>query len=500
MVFRAYGPGPCLWESLLPPEALRMPAELARVDELLDDPAMLEPFLPFFDPRYGRRSIPMETFVRLMFLKYRYRLGFETLCREVTDSVSWRRFCRVPLDGSVPDHSTLKKIAQRCGPAAIEELNEALLAKAADHKVLRTDRVRADTTVVPANVGYPTDSGLLARGVIRMVALVAALHGLSLATRTQMRDRSRSVRRRAHDIGAWLRRRGEESKEETLAITAQMADIAEASLAEARRVAANARRGLRRAAEAGYASERARATLEQLEMLIGRLERVVAQTRLRVAGGTPESATRLVSLHDPDARPIKKGRIGKPVEFGYLAQVLDNEDGIIVDHSEHVGNPFDGSLLAPAVGRVTKRSGRAPRQVAADRGYGAAAVDSDLTAAGVRFVAIVRKGRQSQARQRVERGRRFRNLIKWRTGSEGRISALKRNWGWGRCLMDGHAGVQTWCGYGVFAHNAVKISGLIAAKNSPGSINPTSPRSTRTATTGTSPPGKSPPWPLPLSA
>jgi IS5 family transposase len=95
-----------------------MPAELAQVDKLLDDPAFFEPFRPFFDPSRGRRSIPMETFLRLMYLKYRYRLGYEALCREVTDSVSWSRLARVPLGGSVPDHSTLKKIAKRCGPGA----------------------------------------------------------------------------------------------------------------------------------------------------------------------------------------------------------------------------------------------------------------------------------------------------------------------------------------------------------------------------------------------
>jgi transposase, IS5 family len=114
-VFRAYGPGPSLWESVLPVEALGMPAELARVDVLLDDPAFFEPFRPFFSALLGWPSIPIETFLRMMFLKYRYRLGFEALCREVTDSVSWSRFCRIPLGGSVPDHSTLKKIARRCG-------------------------------------------------------------------------------------------------------------------------------------------------------------------------------------------------------------------------------------------------------------------------------------------------------------------------------------------------------------------------------------------------
>ncbi len=464
-MFRPYGPGPSLWESVLPPEALVMPAELARVDELLDDPAFFEPFRRFFSPLFGRPSIPMETFLRMLFLKYRYRLGFESLCREVTDSVSWSRFCRIPLGGFVPHHSTLKKIAKRCGPKAIEELNEALLNKAANKKVLKTDRVRADTTCVPGDVGYPTDSGLMARGVIRLVALVTVLHGLGLATRTKMRDRGRSMRRRAHNIGAWLRRRTDQSKDEVKAITAEMAVITEASLAEARQVARNARRGLCRAGT--EASGKARSAMAELDTLIERLERIVDQTRLRLAGETPEGARRLVSLHDPDARPIKKGRIGKPVEFGYLGQIVDNVDGIVLDHSVHVGNPPDGPLLKPAIERIKKLVGRAPRAVTADRGYGEAKVQKDLEQLGVKRVAIVRKGRQSATRRAVERRPGFRKLIKWRTGSEGRISAVKRGYGWARSLMDGIDGTQTWCGYGIFAHNSVKISGLIAAKTNP---------------------------------
>ena len=460
------------------------------MDALLDDPAVLDPFRPFFDPSMGRRSVPIETYVRMMWLKYRYRLGFESLCREVTDSVSWRRFCRIPLDGSVPHHSTLKKIAKRCGPEAIEGVNRALLERALADKVLRTDRIRADTTVVPGDVGYPTDSGLLARGVIRMVALVAVLHALGLATRTTMRDRSRSVRRRAHEIGAWLRRRTETAKDEAMAITAEMADIAEASLAEARRVVANARRGAR--SRSREVSGKARSALAELETLIGRLDQVVVQTRRRVTGQMPDGSTRLVSLHDPDARPIKKGRIGKPVEFGYLAQVVDNTDGIVLDHSLHIGNPPDGPLLAPAVSRVKRLVGRAPREVTADRGYGDARVDAELADLGVRTVAIVRKGRPTAGRQGIERATRFRKLIKWRTGSEGRISALKRNYGWDRSLMDGLSGTSTWCGYGVFAHNAVKISALLADKSAPDPVSEIHRRPTADRSKGPPPTSESP--------
>ena len=74
-MLRTRAPEVSLWEAVLPEEVLRLPDELARVDALLDDPAFFAPFAPFFDPRLGRPSTPMEVYLRLMFLKFRYRLG-----------------------------------------------------------------------------------------------------------------------------------------------------------------------------------------------------------------------------------------------------------------------------------------------------------------------------------------------------------------------------------------------------------------------------------------
>ena len=88
----------------------------------------------------------------MMFLKYRYRLGFEPLCREVADSIAWRRFCRVPLGEAVPHPTTLMKITTRCGEAAAAGLNEALLAKTAEKNVIKLDKVRADTTVTTTSL------------------------------------------------------------------------------------------------------------------------------------------------------------------------------------------------------------------------------------------------------------------------------------------------------------------------------------------------------------
>jgi IS5 family transposase len=474
IVFRTIGGPPSPWESLLPPQLLRLPEELARVDALLDDPAFFAPFAPYFHPVLGRPSTPIECYLRLMFLKFRYRLGYESLCAEVSDSISWRRFCRIGLDGKVPHPTTLMKLTSRCGDGAVAGLNEALWAKAAGAKLLRTRRLRADTTVVPANVAYPTDSGLLARAIRRIAVTGRRIQAAGGATRTRVRDRSRAAGRRAHAIATKLRSRAAQARDDKQAavgrMTGELAGLAERAAAEARRLLANARRALRHAdaraaagiadAAAGRRRGRLRRAVNDLARLLEVTRTVAAQARQRLAGDMPAGASRRVSLHDQDARPIAKGRLGKPVEFGYKAQVTDNDDGIIADYAVEQGNPADGPQLVPAVERVIKRTGTKPGTVTADRNYGEKAIEDDLHELGVRHVVIPRKGKPGKARQAAERRPAFRRTIKWRTGSEGRISALKRQYGWDRTRLDGIDGARTWAGHGVLAHNLVKISAL----------------------------------------
>ena len=479
-MFRTVSDQVSLWEAVLPPEVLKLPDELARVDALLDDPAFFTSFVLFFDPRIGRPSTPMETYLRLMFVKFRYRLGYESLCREVADSITWRRFCRIPLDGAVPHPTTLMKLTTRCGSAAVDGLNETLLAKAAEAKLLRTNRVRADTTVVPANVCYPTDSGLLAKAVRRIAATSQRIQAAGGAVRTRVRDRSRAAGKRAHAVASKLRSRAAVGRDEATAAvlksTGELAGLAQTAARDAQRLLVNAKQAVRRAqakaaelrargvhdAAAGRRRGRLVRAVNDLAKLVAATRQIAAQTRQRVSGQIPDGATRRVSLHDGDARPIAKGRLGKPVEFGHKAQVTDNDDGIVLDHTVEVGNPADAPQLAPAVGRVKKRTGRAPSTVTADRGYGEKRVEDALHDLGVHTVVIPRKGKPSQARRAEEHRPAFRRTIKWRTGSEGRISTLKRGYGWDRTRIDGTEGTRIWTGHGVLAHNLIKITALAA--------------------------------------
>jgi IS5 family transposase len=178
--------------------------------------------------------------------------------------------------------------------------------------------------------------------------------------------------------------------------TGELAGLAERAAAEAKRLLANARRALRRAEAkaaalaaaglrdpaAGRRRGRLRRAVSDLAELLDVTRQVAAQTRQRLAGAMPDGATRRVSLHDGDARPIAEGRLGRPVEFGYKAQVTDNDDGVVLDYTVEQGNPADGPQLAPAIGRVIRRTGKKPRTVTADRSYGEQLIEDDLRALG----------------------------------------------------------------------------------------------------------------------
>jgi len=251
----------------------------------------------------------------------------------------------------------------------------------------------------------------LAKAIKRIAVTGRRIKAAGGAVRTQLRDRSRAAGKRAHGIAAKLRMRTAQGRDEAQAvvqrITGELADLAETAAKDAEKMLVNARRALRRAqlkaqqlAAAGGADPvagrrrgRLHRAVNDLAELLNATRKIAAQTRLRVAGTTPPGASRQVSLHDADARPIAKGRLGKPVEFGGKAQVMDNDDGVIVDHNMEPGNPADAPQLAKAVKRVIARTGRKPRTVTADRGYGEQGVDDDLAALGVRHVVIPRKGK-----------------------------------------------------------------------------------------------------------
>jgi transposase, IS5 family len=452
-VLRETDPQTTLWDALLPEEAKRLPTELVQVDGYLDDERFLAPWRSLFSARLGRPSVPIDTLLRLLYLKHRYGLGYESLCREVADSIGWRRFCRIPLDHPVPHPSTLVKLVRRAGPEVIEQLNAALVGKLADDRLLRGRKLRVDTTVVEADIDHPTDADLLEQAVRKLGGLVRRVKGRGAATRTGFRDRSRSAGRRLKQISRSLRRRTGQAPAEIDRLTAEVAAIARRTLGQAEQVARNARRARRARPEDGHLGR----LVERLEETTTLTHRLLDQARQRLAGDRviPD---RLVSLSDPDARPIRKGKPGRATEFGYTVLVGECERGFIATHHTHKGNPPDAAQLVGAVTEVIAVTGRPPGTVAGDRGFGTAANDAALAELGVARIGLARTGTPGKARRVWEQTRRFRRMRNWRVGIEARISQLKRSFGLRRTRLRRLHGARTWVGLGIFVYNLQRMT------------------------------------------
>ncbi|PZR66425.1 MAG: ISNCY family transposase, partial [Solirubrobacterales bacterium] len=383
--------------------------------------------------------------VRLMVVKHRSGWGYETLMREVSDSLHLRRFCRLGLTERVPDESTVRKLTRRLGAEVVHEITRELIQKARREKRFRPRAARIDSTVVEADVKYPTDAGLAGAGV-RALAREGCKLALKIGEkRTAVRDRSRSMGRKLRALTRSIRRRSGEAKAEVLKLTEETGQLLEQSIKEARKLAAAARRRAR-----GRGARTKLRAARRLEELADRCEKVTEQIRQRIAG--EKITNRLVSLWDPDARPIRKGKLGKPNEFGYVDQLCEitpntkkGARGFILPPTSQIGNPAENTLL-PETAQQLRDLEVTLKEIMVDGGFTTTATNEALEElADTVHIA----GHQEPGSQRTRRRRR-----RYRTGAEGRISHLKRGYGLDRSRLKDNEGHQIWVGWAALTYNA----------------------------------------------
>jgi IS5 family transposase len=354
-----------------------------------------------------------------------------------------RRFCRIALSERVPDESTIRKLVRRLGPEVIEEITRAVITSATAERSFVARAARCDSTVVEADVRYPSDLGLAADATRALAREAARARKVAGAEAPRVRDRSRAANRRLRTLNRTLARRTGQGKQTALRLTGEAGELVRRSVAETRRLA---RRLRERARGRGAGAKLAAA--QRLDELADRADKVARQIRQRVAG--EKITDRLVSISDPDARPIRKGKAGKPNEFGYVFQLTELTEntrrgarGLILPTPSLIGSPNETDLL-PATGTELDRLGIRPQEIAVDGGFAPGPVAEHLPATRRTFIA----GRQSTGSKRSDR-----RLARYRVGSEGRISHLKRRYGLRRSRLKGHHGARTWVAWGILAYN-----------------------------------------------
>jgi IS5 family transposase len=382
-----------------------------------------------------------------MIVKARSGWGYETLVREVSDSLHLRRFCRVGLWDRVPDESTIRKLVRRLGADVVDEICAQVIAEAtrptagARRFVVRAARI--DSTVVESDVRYPTDLGLAHDAARALAREAAKARGLAGAGAARVKDRSRAIAGRLRRVNRSVAARTGHSKQLALRLTGEAGALLAASIREARRLAARLRGRAR-----GRGARAKQAAAERLERLCELAEKVCAQIQRRLAG--KPILDRLVSISDPDARPIRKGKLNKPTEFGFVMQLTElcentrrGARGLILPVSTGIGSLNEAQLL-PATGQRLRELDLRPREIALDGGFQPGPVREHLPAPERLFIS----GHHAPHARKTNR-----RLAKFRVGAEGRISHLKRRYGLDRSRLKGHPGARTWAAWSILAYN-----------------------------------------------
>jgi IS5 family transposase len=402
--------------------------------------------------------------IRLLVLKHMRNWSYAVLEREVRSNLVYRQFTRVG-SAKVPDAKTLGRLGIALGPEVIEKIHQRVVAIAQEKKVISGRRMRVDTTVVETNIHYPTDASLLGDGVRVLTRTMKQITKLAGTAGAKLRDRARSTRRCLIQIGRASRSRAEQGQDRMRQCYRRLMAITGRVVGQAKRFAGEIAQGIKHGT--GLVEQ---AALEgdrmYLETMIPRVQHVLRQTRERIDHGNTHAAGKIVSLFEPHTEIIRKGKAGKPTEFGKMVKIQEAEEQIVTHYEVYEHRPSDSDLLIPGLDIHAQQFGKVPRLVTADAGFFSARNEADAHERGVKRVAIPNLSTKSAERRALHRKRWFRNAQKWRTGCEGRISLLKRRHGLNRCRYKGHSGISRWVGLGVIADCLINIARVM---NSPAS-------------------------------
>jgi transposase, IS5 family len=408
----------------------------------------------------GRRGYSAEVVLRLLVLKHARNWSYAILEREVRANLIYRKFTRIGF-AKMADAKTMGKWGVAVGPDVIKQIHERIVSIAKEKDIAPGSKMRVDTTVVETNIHYPTDSSLLGDGVRVLTWVMKKITKVAGEVGTKLRDRTRSVKHRVMEIGRAARAKGEQGKEKLRGAYANLLNSTSRVVGQAKRFAQEILDGTKRATNASglVALECFRCEIEQM---VPRVRQVITQTKARIFHGETRMEGKIFSLFEPSTEIIRKGKAGKPNEFGKMVKLQEAENQIVIDYEVYDKRPADTDLLIPAIETHEAVLGRTPRLVAADAGFYSAKNEARAKAKGVKRVCIPNRSTKSATRKHEQKKRWFRNGQKWRTGCEGRISVVKRRHGLSRCRYRGEAGMKRWVGLGVIADSLISMGNAMA--------------------------------------
>jgi len=303
-------------------------------------------------------------------------------------------------------------------------------------KAIRPRKIRIDSTTIETNITYPTDIGLIHQ-------TVSTLTRHAKAVGAKISNHVRTTKKALAQLGASLKSKDKQKKSKVKESLRRVTDLAAETVQQCKKVIKH------------YSADTPAHKNFERDLQIA--EQILAQTEKKL-NGVVSIPDRIVSLHDPEARPIRKGKLKKPNEFGRTLQLVQDASGVILDFELHNGNPSDKTELLPLVKKFKKRFRRAPSDVATDKGYYTEENVKQLRSMNVKHVAIPKIGRLTQRERKKQHSMWFKNLQRFRCGIEAGISMLKRCFSLGDTHVRGNKATAVSVNWSIFSYNLWQMS------------------------------------------
>jgi len=422
--------------------------ELAQISRILNDnPAMAAAVTQDLvrgvkNPHTGRGGMSGDQALRVLVVKQMNGFSYEELAFHLTDSVSYRSFCRFGAFEPVPSRAALAQNLKKVQPATLEGILRLLVRHALKLKVESGRKVRIDATVTETNIHSPTDSTLLLDGVrvlTRLLGRAEKLCGFS-----QWSDHHKRAKRRAlaiqHTDGGEKRIR---AYRDLLKVASKYVSYAQS----ASQVLATV---------GGDAWLEATALRDEIDRYLILLRAVIDQTERRVLRGEQVPADeKILSIFETHTDIIVKDR--RETHYGHKVFLSGGQSGLITDCLVVSGNPADSTMAVPLLERQIQILARVPKQATLDGGFaskdnltkGKALGITDLAFSKKRGLAISEMTRSTWI---------YRRLRDFRAGIEGMISFLKRAFGLSRCTWRGAESFTSYVLSSVIAANLLTLA------------------------------------------
>ncbi|QTA89861.1 transposase [Desulfonema magnum] len=362
----------------------------------------------FYDSGRGCVGISLRTVIGLFVVVRLRLLSDRGVVSQVRENRYIQYFCNVPdekLKTFIHD-SGLCKIRRRPGEEGIAVIESEIFDMLRLAGVIKGDCMLTDSTVLPADIIYPTDIGLIFKAFGKMRHF-AETHGIPL----WWDDREIKELWREYNLNR--------NKNEIPAYFFEFALIFVSALRTFGDRVGNL-------TASGGEKEKALRLLALLTLLNEKNEQKIA--------GERHIKNRTVSLDEPEARPIKKGKKHPDCEFGTTLQMSFNRQGFMVTVENFIGKPDDSTLWPATSELFIKRMGEIPEFAIGDQGYRSVANLS--IPGGTEHIFL---GRSSDV---AEEKKDF--CRKARSATEGFIAVAKNIRGFGRSLYRGFGGDRIW--------------------------------------------------------